>query len=165
VAPGDAFRQAGRRVRVTVADPRVRVDTLPPGDDAAGAAPAARRVRVERTFGLQLRVLFMSQRSRVTERTDYWVSDAWRDVPNPLLWFFTESSRAVSAADPTLAARTLAAERGLRRGVVRTRAHVAHQGDGSPQASEAETWITDVRRVPVDAARFTVPAHYRRADR
>jgi hypothetical protein len=164
VSSGDAFRQAGRRVRVAITDPEVRVDTLPPGD-AAGAPPAARRLHVVRTFVLQLRVLFMRQRSRVTERTDYWLSDAWRDVPNPLFWFFTEANRAVSAGDAALAARTVAAERGVRRGVVRTRTHVVLEGDDGRQVSEAESWITDVRHVAVDAARFAVPAGYRRADR
>jgi hypothetical protein len=38
------------------------------------------------------------------------------------------------------------------------------EGDGGRQVSEAESRITDVRYVAVDASRFAVPAGYRRAD-
>jgi hypothetical protein len=167
VSAADLARQAGRRVRVTISEPRVRVDTLPaePGD-AAGASPApSQRLHVARAFALHAKVLFVSQRARLTEQTDYWVSDAVRDLPVPVLWFFTDMSRAISAGDADLARRTQEAERGARRGVVRSRTVVVQEGNDGRQVSEAETRVTDVRRAATPAERFLLPAGYRRSDR
>jgi hypothetical protein len=101
VSAADLARQAGRRVRVTISEPRVRVDTLAPEPaDAPGATPApSRRLHVERAFALHARILFVAQRARLTEQTDYWVSDAVRDLPVPVLWFFTDMSRAAAPAE------------------------------------------------------------------
>jgi hypothetical protein len=165
LSAADLARQGGRRVRITVDEPRVWVDTLAPEPaDVPGAVPT-RRVRVERAFALHVKVLFVSQRARITEQTDYWVSDAVRDLPVPVLWLFTEMSRAVSAGDADLARRTQEAERGVRRGVVRSRTVVVQEGEDGRQASEAETRIADLRRAPVDAARFVLPTGFRRSDR
>jgi hypothetical protein len=167
VSAADLVRHAARRVRITIGEPRVRVDTLAPEpDDAHAAAPApSRRLRVERAFALHAKVLFVSQRARITEQADYWVSDAVRDLPVPVLWFFTDMSRAISAGDADLARRTHEAERGARRGVVRSRTVVVQQGDDGRQLSEAQTRVADVRRAPVAAERFVLPAGYRRSDR
>jgi hypothetical protein len=167
LSAADLARQAGRRVRITIGEPRVRVDTLAPapGDAPAGTPAPTRRLRVERAFALHAKVLFVSQRARVTEQTDYWVSDAVRELPVPVLWVFTEMSRAISAGDADLARRTREAERGVRRGVVRSRSVVVQAGDDGRQVSEAETRVADVRRGPVEAERFVVPAGYRRSER
>jgi hypothetical protein len=167
VSAADLARQAGRRVRVTISEPRVRVDTLAAEPaDAPGATPAlSRRLHVERAFALHAKILFVSQRARLTEQTDYWVSDAVRDLPVPVLWFFTDMSRAISAGDADLARRTQEAERGARRGVVRSRSVVVREGTDGRQVSEAETRVADVRRGAAPAERFVLPAGYRRSDR
>jgi hypothetical protein len=167
VAATDVSRPGGRRVRITVTEPRVRVDTLPPepADAPTGAPAPSRRLRVERAFALHAKVLFMSQRARITEQADYWVSEAARDLPVPVLWFFTGVSRAIAAGDADLARRTQEAEGGARRGVVRSRTVVVQEGDGGRQVSEAETRVVDVRRAGVPAERFVLPAGFRRSDR
>jgi hypothetical protein len=165
VTAADLARRAGRRVRITISEPRVRVDTLASEPaDMPGVAPS-RRLRVERAFALHAKVFFVSQRARITEQSDYWVSDALRDLPVPVLWLFTEMSRAVSAGDTDLARRTQEAERGVRRGVVRSRTVVMQEGENGRQVSEAETRVADMRRAPVAAERFVLPAGYRRSDR
>jgi hypothetical protein len=154
-------RQATRRVRVTIEEPRVAVTTAPDED----GTPSARRVRVERSFGIHARVLMLSQRSRVVERTDYWVRDDGADVPNPLLAWFLATQRAPSAGDARITDETRAAERPVRARVLRSHTRVLMEGEGGREVLEATSRLEDVRRAPVDPDRLRLPPDYRRAAR
>jgi hypothetical protein len=156
-------RLATRRVRVTVEEPRVALTTA---HDEGATAPTAptRRVRVERSFGLHARVLLLSQRSRVVERTDYWVRDEGAEVANPLLAWFLATMRAPGAGDARLTEDTRSAERPLRGRVLRSHTRVLVEGRGGREVLEATSHLEDVRRGPVDAGRLRIPSDHRRAE-
>jgi hypothetical protein len=153
-------RQSTGRVRVSIEKPRVAVSTVH-GD--ADTAPV-RRVRVERSFGVHARVLMLSQRSQVVERTDYWVHDDDTEVPNPLLAWFLATHRAPSAGDARLAEETRAAERPLRGRVLRSHTRMLMEEKGGRVVIDASTRLDDVRHAAVDPDRLRLPPDYRRAD-
>jgi hypothetical protein len=160
----DLARQAGRRVRIT--DQRAARQGGHPGArpaDVPGGA-ASRRVRVERAFALHAKVLFVSQRARITEQTDYWVSDAVRDLPCRALVLHRNDPRRQRRRRGSRPAHTGGrARRAPRRRCGAARGHAG--GGERPRGERAETRVTDMRRAPVAAERFVLPAGYRRSDR
>lgn len=154
---GAALKTMGNLVQMSVTNQSVNVTELGAGEKIEGYA--TRKVRVNSSYDLSMKIMGMSTKSSVESTTESWVTN---DVPIEYITFIQQKGFKTGFEDLD---KLIEAQTGNVKGfplkqVVTTKNTSGKQSD----TSVVTTTVTNFREGKVAASKFEVPADYTKTD-